>query len=71
MMKVLLLTEVRMSLKQLFENRHRRECKHGSSTRLYDAGGLTIKERLNKIKGRKAIVPFLPMASTRPASQAS
>jgi VWFA-related protein len=30
----------------------------GSSTRLYDAVDLTIKERLNKIKGRKAIVLF-------------
>ncbi len=30
----------------------------GSSTRLYDAIDLVIKERLNKIKGRKAIVLF-------------
>jgi VWFA-related protein len=30
----------------------------GSSTRLYDAVDLVIKERLNKIKGRKAIVLF-------------
>jgi VWFA-related protein len=30
----------------------------GSSTRLYDAVHLTIRERLNKIKGRKAIVLF-------------
>lgn len=30
----------------------------GSSTRLYDAVDLTIRERLNKIKGRKAIVLF-------------
>src|SRR5438477_297461 len=30
----------------------------GNSTRLYDAVDLTIKERLNKIKGRKAIVLF-------------
>src|SRR6185369_15134383 len=30
----------------------------GTSTRLYDAVDLTIKERLNKIKGRKAIVLF-------------
>ena len=30
----------------------------GNSTRLYDAVDLTIKERLNQIKGRKAIVLF-------------
>ena len=30
----------------------------GSSTRLYDAVHLTIRERLNQIKGRKAIVLF-------------
>ncbi len=30
----------------------------GDSTRLYDAVNLVIKERLNKIKGRKAIVLF-------------
>ena len=30
----------------------------GNSTRLYDAVDLVIKERLNKIKGRKAIVLF-------------
>lgn len=30
----------------------------GSSTRLYDAVDLTIKEQLNKIRGRKAIVLF-------------
>jgi VWFA-related protein len=30
----------------------------GSSTRLYDAVDLTIRERLNRIKGRKAIVLF-------------
>ena len=30
----------------------------GTSTRLYDAVDLTIKERLNQIKGRKAIVLF-------------
>jgi VWFA-related protein len=30
----------------------------GSSTRLYDAVHLTIRDRLNKIKGRKAIVLF-------------
>jgi VWFA-related protein len=30
----------------------------GASTRLYDAVDLVIKERLNKIKGRKAIVLF-------------
>src|SRR5205807_870045 len=30
----------------------------GNSTRLYDAVDLTVKERLNKIKGRKAIVLF-------------
>src|SRR6185369_17353935 len=30
----------------------------GSSTRLYDAVHLTIRERLNRIKGRKAIVLF-------------
>ena len=30
----------------------------GNSTRLYDAVDLTIKERMNKVKGRKAIVLF-------------
>jgi VWFA-related protein len=30
----------------------------GSSTRLYDAVHLTVRERLNQIKGRKAIVLF-------------
>jgi len=30
----------------------------GTSTRLYDAVGLTIQEQLNRIKGRKAIVLF-------------
>ncbi|HEY3102765.1 MAG TPA: VWA domain-containing protein [Pyrinomonadaceae bacterium] len=36
----------------------------GTSTRLYDAIDLTIKERLNRIKGRKAIVLFTDGVNT-------
>jgi len=42
----------------------------GSATRLYDALHLVIKERLNKIKGRKAIVVFTDGVDTA-SSQAT
>jgi VWFA-related protein len=55
--QVLLLTEVTNDLNiinsVIIEN-----AKVGTSTRLYDAVELVIKERLDKIKGRKAIVLF-------------
>lgn len=55
--EVLLLTEVTNDL-NLIETVIEEGVNTGSSTRLYDAVDLTIKERLNKIKGRKAIVLF-------------
>lgn len=55
--EVLLLTEVTNDL-NLIETVIEENANTGSSTRLYDAVDLTIKERLNKIKGRKAIVLF-------------
>jgi VWFA-related protein len=55
--EVLLLTEVTNDL-NLIEAVIEENVNTGSSTRLYDAVYLTIKERLNKIKGRKAIVLF-------------
>ena len=55
--EVLLLTEVTNDLK-IIETVIEENANTGSSTRLYDAVDLTIKERLNKIKGRKAIVLF-------------
>jgi VWFA-related protein len=55
--EVLLLTEVTNDLK-LIETVIEENVNTGNSTRLYDAVDLTIKERLNKIKGRKAIVLF-------------
>ena len=55
--EVLLLTEVTNDLR-LIETVIDENVNTGSSTRLYDAVDLTIKERLNKIKGRKAIVLF-------------
>jgi len=54
--KVLLLTEVTNDLNTIeavIQNAYT-----GDSTRLYDAVDLTIRERLNKIKGRKAMVLF-------------
>jgi VWFA-related protein len=55
--QVLLLTEVTNDLK-VVSSVIEQNATPGSSTRLYDAVDLVIKERLNKIKGRKAIVLF-------------
>lgn len=55
--EVLLLTEATNDL-NLIETVIEENANTGDSTRLYDAVNLTIKERLNKIKGRKAIVLF-------------
>ncbi len=55
--EVLLLTEATNDL-NLIESVIEVNANTGSSTRLYDAVDLTIRERLNKIKGRKAIVLF-------------
>ncbi len=55
--EVLLLTEVTNDL-NLIETVIEENVNSGNSTRLYDAVDLTIRERLNKIKGRKAIVLF-------------
>lgn len=55
--EVLLLTEVTNDL-NLIETVIEENANTGNSTRLYDAVDLTIRERLNKIKGRKAIVLF-------------
>ena len=55
--EVLLLTEATND-STLIESVIEENANTGSSTRLYDAVDLTIRERLNKIKGRKAIVLF-------------
>jgi VWFA-related protein len=55
--EVLLLTEATND-QTLIESAIEVNANTGSSTRLYDAVDLTIRERLNKIKGRKAIVLF-------------
>ena len=55
--EVLLLTEATNDL-NVIESVIEVNANTGSSTRLYDAVDLTIRERLNKIKGRKAIVLF-------------
>ena len=55
--EVLLLTEVTNDM-NLIETVIDENANTGNSTRLYDAVDLTIRERLNKIKGRKAIVLF-------------
>ena len=55
--EVLLLTEATND-QSLIETVIDEEANTGSSTRLYDAVHLTIQDRLNKIKGRKAIVLF-------------
>lgn len=55
--EVLLLTEVTNDPNTI-ETVIEENVNSGNSTRLYDAVDLTIKERLNKIKGRKAIVLF-------------
>ncbi|HAF24248.1 MAG TPA: hypothetical protein DCK93_15305 [Blastocatellia bacterium] len=55
--QVLLLTEATNDLK-VVTTVIQQNAITGDSTRLYDAVDLVIKERLNKIKGRKAIVLF-------------
>jgi VWFA-related protein len=55
--EVLLLTEVTNDLNTI-EAVIQQNANTGNSTRLYDAVDLTIREQLNKIKGRKAIVLF-------------
>jgi VWFA-related protein len=55
--EVLLLTEATNDV-NLIETVIEENANPGNSTRLYDAVDLTVKERLNKIKGRKAIVLF-------------
>jgi VWFA-related protein len=55
--EVLLLTEATNDL-NLVETVIDDNVNPGNSTRLYDAVDLTIRERMNKIKGRKAIVLF-------------
>jgi VWFA-related protein len=55
--EVLLLTEATNDLNTI-ETVIDENANTGTSTRLYDAVDLTIQERLNKIKGRKAIVLF-------------
>jgi VWFA-related protein len=55
--EVLLLTEATNDL-NLVETVIDENVNPGNSTRLYDAVDLTIKERMNKVKGRKAIVLF-------------
>ena len=55
--QVLLLTEATNDLK-VVSAVIQQNATTGDSTRLYDAVDLVIKERLNKIKGRKAIVLF-------------
>ena len=55
--EVLLLTEATNDM-NIIETVIEENATTGSSTRLYDAVDLTIRERLNKIKGRKAIVLF-------------
>ncbi len=55
--EVLLLTEATND-ENLIETVIEENANTGSSTRLYDAVHLTIRDRLNKIKGRKAIVLF-------------
>lgn len=55
--EVLLLTEVTNDL-NVISATIEENANLGSATRVYDAVHLVIKERLNKIKGRKAIVLF-------------
>ncbi|MDQ5845159.1 MAG: VWA domain-containing protein [Acidobacteriota bacterium] len=55
--QVLLLTEVTNDL-DVISSVIEQHANMGSATRVYDAMHLVIKERLNKIKGRKAIVVF-------------
>jgi len=55
--EVLLLTEATNDV-NLMEAAIEEHANTGTATRLYDAVDLTIQERLNRIKGRKAIVLF-------------
>jgi VWFA-related protein len=55
--QVLLLTEVTNDL-NVISSVIETHANMGSATRVYDAVHLVIKERLNKVKGRKAIVLF-------------
>ncbi|MEP6708073.1 MAG: VWA domain-containing protein [Pyrinomonadaceae bacterium] len=55
--QVLLLTEATNDL-NVVSSVIQQNANTGNATRLYDAVDLVIKERLNKIKGRKAIVLF-------------
>ena len=55
--QVLLLTEVTNDL-NVISSVIEQNANMGTATRVYDAVHLVIKERLNKIKGRKAIVLF-------------
>ncbi|MGI8917508.1 MAG: VWA domain-containing protein [Pyrinomonadaceae bacterium] len=55
--EVLLLTEATNDV-NLMEAAIEEHANTGTATRLYDALDLTIQERLNRIKGRKAIVLF-------------
>ena len=55
--EVLLLTEVTSDM-NVIETVIEENAATGNSTKLYDAVDLTIRERLNKIQGRKAIVLF-------------
>jgi Ca-activated chloride channel homolog len=55
--QVMLLTEVTNDM-NVIETVIEENATTGNSTRLYDAVDLTIRERLNKIQGRKAIVLF-------------
>ncbi len=55
--QVLLLTEVTNDL-NIINTVIQQNANTGTATRVYDAVSLVIKERLNKIKGRKAIVLF-------------
>ena len=55
--EVLLLTEATNDV-NLMEATIQEYANTGTATRLYDAVDLTIRERLNRIKGRKAIVLF-------------
>jgi VWFA-related protein len=56
--EVLLLTPEATNDQNAIETVIEENANTGTSTRLYDAVDLTIKERLDKIKGRKAIVLF-------------
>ena len=67
--QVLLLTEVTNDM-NVISAVIEQNANMGNATRLYDAVHLVIKERLNKIKGRKAIVVFTDGVDTA-SSQAN